>query len=196
MSESVAYYNTNKEAFLASTIDVDMSESYALFLKYLPKRAKILDAGCGSGRDSLAFKGLGYDVEAFDFSEEMVKATRKLAEVPVRKLSFQQMDYHDRFDGIWASASLLHVPRSEMRKVFSLLSEALKPKGVLYCSYKYREHDFEKDGRYFTCYTPASFSQFIEEETAFNFLESKVSADGREGREEELWVTSVVNVNH
>jgi SAM-dependent methyltransferase len=190
--DSSSYYDTHGKKFVASTVDVDMGSLYRLLLSRLRPGARILDAGCGSGRDSLAFKNLGYRVEAFDLSAEMVRSTKALADVPVRRIGFEELDYDRRFDGIWASASLLHVPRQRMPAVFSLLAKALVDRGVLYCSYKNRQKDFSEDGRSFTCYTPASFETFVRSQGSFGLLELLETEDKRVGREGERWINAVL----
>ena len=192
MTDSYNYYNTHTKQYVKTTGEVDMSNQYAIFLPHLEPGSSILDAGCGSGRDSLAFKQRGYSVQAFDASEAMVEAASALGQIPVRKLLFQEMDYDRQFDGIWACASLLHVPKQELNKVFSLLAKALKPKGFLYCSFKNREESFEKDGRVFSCFTPASMQEFIQGQQEFILIEMKVSTDVRPGREDESWVNVVM----
>jgi len=122
----------------------------------------------------------------------MVKAASALAQIPVRKLLFQEMAYDQEFDGIWSCASLLHVLKQELNEVFSLLAKALKPKGFLYCSFKNREASFEKDGRVFSCFTPASMQEFIQGRQEFILIEMKVSTDVRPGREDESWVNVVL----
>ena len=192
MTDSSHYYTIHVQQYVKTTAEVDMSAQYVMFLPHLDPGSSILDAGCGSGRDSLAFKQKGFDVQAFDASEAMVEVASSQAQIPVRKLTFQEMDYDQEFDGIWACASLLHVPKQELRKVFSLLAKALKPKGFLYCSFKNREESFEKDGRVFTCFTPESMQEFIQGQEAFKLIEMKLSTDVRPGREEESWVNVVV----
>ena len=192
MSDSSRYYDTYAQQYVKTTVAVDMTDQYAMFLPHLEPGSSILDAGCGSGRDSLAFKQRGYAVQAFDASEAMVEAARSLTKIPVRHLLFQEMDYDHEFDGIWACASLLHVPKQELHKVFSLLAQALKPKGFLYCSFKNREESFEKDGRVFTCFTPDSMQEFIEKQQEFILIEMKLSTDVRPGREDEGWVNVVM----
>lgn len=192
MPDSFHYYNSNADTYLATTTDVDMSKQYSMFLPYLEKGARILDAGCGSGRDSLAFKRMGYEVEAFDLSESMVKAAQSYAEVPVRWSSFQELDEKERYDGIWACASLLHVPRIELSDVFIRLERALKPSGVLYCSFKNRDLDFESGGRFFTCFTENSFRSFVGELNGFCLSKVAFSNDVRLGREKESWINAVL----
>lgn len=192
MTDSYHYYNTHTQQYVKTTGEVDMSDQYTMFLPHLKLGSSILDARCGSGRDSLAFKQRGYTVQAFDASEAMVEAVSALAQIPVRKLLFQEMDYDQEFDGIWACASLLHVPKQELHKVFSLLAQALEPKGILYCSFKNREESFEKDGRVFSCFTPASMQEFIQGRQEFFLIEMKLSTDVRPGREDEGWVNVVL----
>lgn len=186
------YYEHHADLFLSTTKDIDMEKQYRMFLPHLKAGAHILDAGCGSGRDSLAFLSLGFHVDAFDLSPAMVDAAKALTGLPVRCLSFQQMDYEREFDGIWACASLLHVPRAELLAVFDLLNRALKESGILYCSFKLRETDFSQDDRSFTCFTADSFQSFLAQIPAFTLLSLEQSADVRKGREEELWLNAVL----
>ena len=103
-----------------------MSPELPSFLKLLPKNGKILDAGCGSGRDSLFFKQQGYDVVSFDISKELVDLASRLIGQKVLHMSFGDLDFENEFHGIWASASLLHIPQEEMDDVLEKLSRALK----------------------------------------------------------------------
>lgn len=135
--ETTTYYNENSKAFYDRTIHIDMSERCNAFLKLLPEKANILDAGCGVGRDSNYFVQQGHTVTAFDASEEMVKTARKETGLKVSISRFQDLDFNETFDGIWASASLLHVPYNETRSVYQKIHMALKPNGIFYASYKY-----------------------------------------------------------
>lgn len=182
------YYDKHADSYISTTVSVDMSAQYSMFLPYLAEGSSILDAGCGSGRDSLEFLKRGYLVEAFDNSIAMVEHARNLTGLDVRQLSFQEMDYEGVFDGIWACASLLHVPNIELPFVFGLLHRALKPQGLLYCSFKDREADFSQEGRYFSCFTFESFKSFLNNLSLFELIELKNSQDMRVGREDEKWL--------
>ncbi|MGE8683925.1 MAG: class I SAM-dependent methyltransferase, partial [Acinetobacter sp.] len=138
------------EEFTASTFEVDMESLYQPFLAELQEGAKILDVGCGSGRDTLAFKNKGYQVDAIDYSEELVKKASLLTGIPIKWKSFYEVDDYETYDGIWACASLLHCERTRLKEVIGKLLSALKPNGVLYMSFKYGDSDREKDGRQFT----------------------------------------------
>jgi SAM-dependent methyltransferase len=186
------YYDKHADSYISTTVSLDMSVQYSLFLPYLPQGGSILDAGCGSGRDSLQFLSQGFKVEAFDISAAMVEHARALTGLTVRKLSFMELDYTSAFDGIWACASLLHVPRVELGFVFGLLHRALKPQGLLYCSFKDREEDFSTDERSFTCFTEQGFLAFLSELSLFELVQLSHSQDIREGRADERWLNLLV----
>src|SRR5437879_4481189 len=107
------YYSIHATDFVETTSTLDLAHLYKPFLAELAPGARILDAGCGSGRDAKAFLTRGYRVTAFDASPQMAANTSSLTGQECKILSFQQMKFRDEFDGIWACASLLHVPKSE-----------------------------------------------------------------------------------
>ena len=137
MNQTSNYYNQHAQAFFENTYQVEMESLYAPFLRYLPEQASILDLGCGSGRDILAFKKKGYQVEAIDYSAELVKKARELTNIEVRQQSFYDLAENNKYDGIWACASLLHCERDRLTEVLGLIFKALKPNGVCYMSFKY-----------------------------------------------------------
>ncbi|GAB3418432.1 class I SAM-dependent methyltransferase [Erwinia aphidicola] len=144
------YYQLHAQRFFSETVDVDMSELYRPFVAHLKPGARILDAGCGSGRDAKAFSEMGYEVEAFDASAELVELARQHTGLPVKQMRFEDVTEVERYDGIWCCASLLHVPLAELPGVMAQLAKALKPGGVWYLSFKYGCGEREKDGRRFT----------------------------------------------
>ncbi len=146
---SVEYYNKNAAEFYERTCKFDMSDAYEKFLRYLPVGASILDAGCGVGRDLKYFREKGYKVEAFDASEEMVTIAKKETGLPVTLLRFEDMHFQEKFDSVWASASLLHVPYEETRNVLTRIYKALRLDGILYASYKYGDQKMGADDRVF-----------------------------------------------
>ncbi|MBW7877336.1 MAG: DEAD/DEAH box helicase family protein [Candidatus Cloacimonetes bacterium] len=148
--QTINYYNQNSQSFCQDTFDLDMSHLRDRFLAYLPQGGRILDAGCGSGRDSLFFHKQGYRVCSIDASEAMVLQAQKLTGLPVECRGFEDIVEENTYDGIWACASLLHVPESHQPKILARLLKALKPTGVLYVSYKYGDSERIKDDRHFT----------------------------------------------
>ena len=144
------YYNQYADEFTQATLNVDMESLYQPFLAELPEHARILDVGCGSGRDILALKNKGYKVDAIDYAVELVERATLLTGIQVKLQSFYEIDEHEVYDGVWACASLLHCERDRLVGVVGKLVNALKPNGVLYMSFKYGDSDREKDGRKFT----------------------------------------------
>src|SRR5205814_1660559 len=122
--KTIQYYNTHAEAFYDRTINTDISDSYKAFLKYLPEKCHILDAGCGVGRDAKYFLSQGYFVTALDASEKMVEFASKETGLDVVHNTFQNFNYDQVFDGIWAQASLLHIPYDETKSIYEKIHRA------------------------------------------------------------------------
>jgi len=156
------YYQQHAEEFAQRTRDLDLSSLYDEFLPLLPAGGHILDAGCGTGRDSAAFIERGFRVMACDASRAMVDMARARIGKPVFHLSFQQLQFDHEFDGIWACASLLHVPRQQMADVFAGLHDCLVPDGVLYASFKEGTGENFREGRLFNDYDEESLRAFVE----------------------------------
>lgn len=190
---TIEYYNQNAETFVKETLHADMDENRKRFLKYVRPGGKILDAGCGSGRDALAFRQAGYQVDAFDASEEICRLASENLGFPVRCLRFQELEGEAEYDGIWACASLLHVPGDELPNVIQRLKKLLKPGGILYASFKKGEGDRSKGGRYFQDMTEEKLKDLFET-AGLIVLESYESADVREDRKEEKWVNGICSV--
>ena len=161
MDKTMEYYNKNADKFVLGTLNVDMMTIQKKFIGYIPERGKVLDLGCGSGRDTLFFKGLGYDVIAVDGSAEMCKQAEKNIGQPVINMTFDKLDFDSEFDGIWACASLLHVPAGEIKAVLERVEKALKTGGYFYFSVKYGEFEGEREGRYYTDYTETSINELF-----------------------------------
>src|SRR5687768_16464593 len=102
------------------------------FLKRLPAGASVLELGCGSGQDSEAMLARGFDVTPTDGSAELARQAEKRLGRPVRVLLFEEVEEKEVYDGVWASACLLHVPRAELAGIIGRINDALKPGGVFY----------------------------------------------------------------
>lgn len=161
--DSTKYYDKNAQNYFETTIGYDLSPLYDLFLPLLFPKAKILDAGSGSGRDSKFFLTQGYDVTAFDGSSKMVELARQYTGLPVVHKNFSDIDEKEEFDGIWASASLLHVPKSVLPSVLQKLKTALKPQGVWYMSFRQGELEQNEGDRYFNDQTENSLRKTLEQ---------------------------------
>ncbi len=159
---TLTYYEANAKCFFRNTYNVDMSELYEPFLALLPPGAHILDAGCGSGRDSLAFLKRGCEVTAMDASASMVDLASYHTGLPVLHMSFDQIQFRDRFDGVWACASLLHIPKQGLPMVLERFSLALRSGGVAYASFKYGEDEVVRDGRLFSDYSEDGLLRLLD----------------------------------
>ena len=189
--KTIDYYNKHAEEFTASTFEVDMESLYQPFLALLPESAQILDVGCGSGRDTLAFKNKGYQVDAIDYSEELVKKATQLTGIPVKLQSFYEIDADQAYDGIWACASLLHCERDRLIKVVGKIVNALKQNGGLYMSFKYGNGTREKDGRQFTDLNKEQAELLLNQFESVTQLKQWITIDQRPDRDEKwlnlLW---------
>lgn len=194
------YYREHALRFFRDTATVDMSALYRPFIGELPPGARILDAGCGSGRDVRAFSDMGFVVEAFDASAELVALASQFSGKSVAHKRFQEVDAVETYDGIWCCASLLHISEAELPDVMTRLAIALKPNGIWYLSFKYGRGEREKDGRRFTDMDMAGLQKLIDDVNthgAQTLAENKplttTKADSRENRfaleAEHLWQT-------
>lgn len=187
---STRFYDINAEAFFARTIGVDMAETQKAFLAHLPPGGRILEAGCGVGRDSRAFKDLGFDVTAFDGSARMVEMARTVTGLPVQMMDFRDIPWRREFDGVWANACLLHVPLADLPAVVGRLGQALVPGGVFYMSFKYgRSERITDDGlRHFTDLDEAGGRDLVEAAGDLTWLDAFITPDGRPDRPDERWL--------
>ena len=188
------YYNKNSEEYFNSTLNVDMTNTYKAFLKLVPKGGKILDLGCGSGRDSMNFMKLGYEVTAVDGAKELAKKASVLLGKEVIVSTFEELKLKEKFHGIWACASLLHIKREDLKTVLNNLYNNLDDNGVFYMSFKYGEKEYVDDkNRYFNCFTDETIISFINENTKYNILGLYITED-KLGRVNEVkWVNLICN---
>ncbi len=189
--DSIEYYDTNAVEYFESTVDISMQDWWDLFTGQLPEGASILDLGCGSGRDSAYFISCGYDVTAMDASEEMCNLASIHIGQDVLQLSFAEMDFNQVFDGIWACASLLHVPSDEIDTIMSKVINSLKINGVLYLSFHYGDYEGERDGRYFKDYRVKTLKELIGRYEKLDIIDIDKCHATHEDNETE-WVYALV----
>ncbi|MGL5767191.1 MAG: methyltransferase domain-containing protein [Clostridium chrysemydis] len=189
---SVEFYNNNADEFFNNTVNADMSATYSLFEENLSDiDGEILDLGCGSGRDAKHFIDKGYKVTALDLSPVLAAKASKYIGQQVIVEDMKDLDYKDKFIGIWACASLLHLTEDEVLETIKRCHRALKKDGVLYVSFKYGEKNYEKDGRSFTCFTRDKILNLIES-LDFYYKATFETGDVRPGRENEKWLNVIL----
>ena len=187
-TETLLYYEQNANSFADNTVNADMEEIQSRFLKELPEGASILDFGCGSGRDTKVFLGKGYRVDAIDGSEELCKKASTFTGIPVKCMLFQELAAANIYDGVWACASILHLPKKELSDVLCKIATVLKQNGILYTSFKHGSFEGMRNGRYFTDFTEDSLREFWERNIPLAIFELWSTQDVRPGREEERWI--------
>lgn len=186
------YYERNAQTYFATTLRVDMSALYSRFLRHVAHGGRILDAGSGSGRDTLAFLQRGYEVEAFDASPALCTLSTQLTGVEAQVLRFQDFDSPPRHDGIWACASLLHVPKDELRDAVSRLIGALKPDGALYVSFKHgAEERISTDGRFFLDLNAESLRQLFADFPNMTLAEVWLSVGEGTHQGKDEWLNAI-----
>ena len=184
---TIDYYDNNAKTYFEYTVHADMSDSYRRFLKYLPENSYILDAGCGSGRDSRYFLTHGYMVKAIDGSRELCILASEYIGQEVVNIRFSDIDYINEFDGIWANASLLHVDKNSIENIILRMGKALKPDGIFYASFKYGDSERVQGERY---YNDMNEEQLRKLFSAFEILEIWMSDDALPGRTEK-WLNII-----
>ena len=195
MNKTIEYYDNNVSSFVETTVDVPFTGIQDEFLGYLPSDAHILDFGCGSGRDTKYFLRKGYHVDAVDGSKEMCKVASAYTGISVRQMLFQELDAVERYDGIWACSSILHLPWKELEDVFAKMIRALKPHGIIYTSFKYSDFEGIRSGRYFTDMTEERFERFLDSFQNKALIRSWVTSDVRPGRDNEKWLNLILQKN-
>ena len=188
IDKTLKYYNENAQSFASGTVSVKFTEVQDKFLEKLNPDAYILDFGCGAGRDTKYFLSRGYQVDAVDGSEQLCRIASEYTGIKVRQMLFQELDEKEKYDGIWACASILHLPKKQLREVLKNMYAALKSKGWIYNSFKYGEFEGERNGRYFTDFTTDTFKDFIHDMHGLKIEEQWITGDVRPGRGEEKWL--------
>lgn len=188
MTTTLDYYNTNAAEFVQGTVNVDFQATQDRFLALLPRGARILDFGCGSGRDAKYFAERGYAVEATDGSAELCQLASDYTGLEVRCMLFSELDAVERYDGIWACSSILHLPWTELVDVLQKMRRATKAGGIIYTSFKYGSFSGERNGRYFTDLDEAGLERLLAQVPGLSVKEIWITGDVRPGRSEEKWL--------
>lgn len=184
------YYELNAQRFINETKDCNMDIQYNFFLKHLNKNeGLLLDVGFGSGRDMFYFKSLGYEVEGLDPTKEFINLVKN--EFNVYQMFAQDIDFVNKYDGIWACASLLHIKRNELKDTLIKLKKALKVDGIIYMSFKYGDYEGDYKDRYFNFLNESILKEVIKG-TELSLLDILITNDVRPNREDEKWINIIL----
>jgi SAM-dependent methyltransferase len=185
------YYNENAKEFFETTVNIKMKELYERFLNYMPSSGKILDLGCGSGRDLVHFFNLGYEVLGVDNSVELVNLAKEFSKLKVLQLDFHNLDFDNEFEGIWACATLLHVKRDDLNEILKKSLIALKKNGIMYMSFKYGDFEGVRNGRYFNDLNENLLNEELKKLDNVELIETWITQDKRPNRKEE-WLNVII----
>lgn len=192
LNKTIDYYNTNAKKFVEGTLNVDFKATQDKFIANLPKNGYILDFGCGSGRDTKYFLAKNFKVDAIDGSIELCKIASEYTNIKVCHMYFNELIIVNKYDGIWACSSILHLSLDDLVDVFKRMSKALKDKGIIYTSFKYGDFSGERNGRYFTDMTENSFAKLIANVENLTVEEQWITADVRPQRGNEKWLNLIL----
>lgn len=150
LNETLRFYDNNAADYAVEASGKVQRGLLRQFADRLERGARILELGSGGGHDSLALIEHGFDVTLIDGSVGLAKEAEKRTGRPVRILRFEELDYEEAFDAIWASASLLHVSSNALPDVMRRVAKALVPSGLIFASFKESDRDWHDGrGRYF-----------------------------------------------
>ena len=190
-TQTIQYYDEHADEYVRATVSVNMGSLYEPFLSHVPPSGRILDAGCGSGRDSKEFLGRGYHVTSIDASRKMVQAATALTAQKAHLMAFQEVGFSEKFDGVWACASLLHVPLIELPGIIGRLASVLRPSGVLYASFKMGLGERNQGGRLFTDMDEVTFTSLVRGIGELEILRLWHSDDRRPNRNDQ-WLNALL----
>ena len=190
-NKTLDYYNHHAQSFISITVSVNFKPVQDKFIHAL-NGPKVLDFGCGSGRDTKYFLQSGLQVTAVDGSEEMCRCASEYTGIKVQHMLFQELSEKNTYDGIWACASILHLSKEELHQVILKMADALRISGIIYTSFKYGDFEGERNGRYFTDFTIKSFTEFIRNITGIQIEDYWITGDARPGRGEQKWLNLIL----
>lgn len=192
LNKTINYYDTNAKDFVEGTLNVDFKATQDKFINKLPAKGYILDFGCGSGRDTKYFLAKDFNVDAIDGSIELCKIASEYTNIKVRHMYFNELSIVNKYDGIWACSSILHLSLDDLVDVFKRMSKALKDEGIIYTSFKYGDFSGERNGRFFTDMTEDSFAKLIANVENLKVEEQWITADVRPQRGNEKWLNLIL----
>ena len=158
---TLSWYRENAIQYAEETRNSLVLDALWEFLSRMKEEGTILDYGSGSGRDSAYFINKGFSVDSLDGSAEMKAQAERLFGIKVKLSSFLSLEEKEKYDGIWAQASILHLEEHDLKTALTLIERALKRDGVFYSSFRKGEEDGYENGRWYTNMTERRFLSFL-----------------------------------
>ncbi len=191
MLDSIDYYNRFASEYYEKTVNVTMQEQLKQFMELLPIGGAVLDLGCGSGRDSLFLVEEGFDVTSLDGAKKMCELAQIHVGQEVLNLTYDQLDFNEVFDGIWACASLVHEDPDKLSVTLQRVFDCLKSEGVMYMSFRYGDFiGFNSDINFYA-YTEDTFHSVLEqcrEKQNIEIIDVFITKDSRQEFLDNEWI--------
>lgn len=190
--DSQEYYNQYATIYFENTVNLDVSDIMEPFVAQLEEGASILDLGCGSGRDSLTFFNMGFDVTALDGSEEMCSLAGIHTDLDILHMQFEDLDFEEVFDGIWACASLIHLEKDKFGNILKKICKALHPGGVFFMSVHKGSFEGIHHQRFFSEYEEDELRDIIAQIPEFEIEKLWTTKDSRQKDDGQLWLNVLI----
>ncbi len=194
-NKTIDYYDSNADVYFRTTVDANMAPICDKFLKFVKPEGTIVDVGTGSGRDLKYFLDRGYSAEGIDLSQELFKRAAIYSGGKIACVDIRDWRPSKKYDGVWANASLLHLPLNEIEKFILRLSDILEIGGVAYISMKSGiANGYDDKGRYFSDFTEDKVQQILSKSTALRLIECWRTKDEL-CRENFEWLNFIISNN-
>lgn len=191
-SQTIDYYNKNGEEYAEKTLHLQLNDQWLEFTTHIKPKGKILDIGCGSGRDMIKFQQLGFFTEGLEASPVMARIARQNSGSVVHEIPIEKMTFNEQFDGVWACASLLHVHEDNLLLVFEKIFTSLKSDGCFYFSLKHGKGQIRHDDeRLFVYYNESRLRGLLNKFNYINTLRIWTSEDSAQ-RAGNLWMNCII----
>lgn len=191
MGDTLNFYTDNADDFFNRTVELDLSALYQEFLPLLPAGGTILDAGCGSGRDSRYFMDKGFKIHAIDASTELARRASDFIGQAVEATRFEDFQSNVQFDGIWACASLLHTTPEQLPETILHLSSFLHSGGIFYMSFKYGQGETVRRNRLFSDMDESGLRVLESQLSSLALNKAWITEELRPNRENETWMNAL-----
>ena len=189
--QTLRFYDTNAEVYAEQTRGIDLAHLYKPFLSALPPGSRILDVGCGAGRDLKHFVEEGFEAVGVDPSEKLSAIASEFSGCQVLVSSVLDLSFNQEFDGAWACASLIHLPRRHFPSALGKIFLSLRQRGVLFISMQIGNGEIvTEDGRFIARYTSEELSDAIEQ-AGFELVNAWITPDSLPGRQSVVWVNAI-----
>ena len=189
---TIEYFDEKAQKCFDDAFTITERTNQDHFLSYLEPGAHILDFGCGSGRDSRYFMDNGFEVTSTDGSAGMAALASVYLGKPVKVMEFNELDDEDLYDGIFASASIMHIEYEKLEELFPKMILAMKKGGILYVSFKYGEGEGFLGKRFYTYMDEERFARFIEPFTELEVIASGIFGNEHPGQMDFRWLYAIL----